>query len=213
MRFLRIAVLLISLCAAAPVWALAGGQSVGVTAQERYNINLFLSNFSEQGMTHYDKARTTDAQLVDFAILHTWFNRKDRVEWGEWGEDTCRIRDVHTAEIVKKYFGRELTSLAPTKMPYRDGWYYLQEPGGPIGMGFACLSQVEALGEGRYGVYFGLYGGWENWTNEDCGLRPEQAAAKYSGSPMGQGCAVIDVGAGTLADRGTWALERYDAQL
>lgn len=62
-RFLRIAVLLISLCAAAPVWALADGQSVGVTAQERYNINLFLSNFSEQGMTHYDKACTTDAQL------------------------------------------------------------------------------------------------------------------------------------------------------
>lgn len=206
-RRILLAALLLCLLSAQ---ALADGLPVGVTAQERYHINLFLSNFSEQGMTHYDEAETTDAELVDFAIFHTWFNRRDRLEWGDWGEDTCRMRDAHTAEIVQKYFGRTPASLAPTQMTYRDGWYYLSEPGGPIGLGFACLSQVTALGGGRYGVYFCLYGAQDHWTNEDCRLRPEEAAAKYPNSRVRGGCAVIDVGTGTLESRETWTLRRLD---
>lgn len=209
----RRSVLLALLLCLLAAQALADGAPVGVTAQERYNINLFLSNFSEQGMTHYDEATATDAQLVDFAIFHTWFNRRDRVEWGDFGEDSCRIRDTHTAEIAKKYFGKTPASLAPTQMTYRDGWYYLSEPGGPIDAGFVCLSQVEALGGGRYGVYFGLHGAGEGWDNADCRLRPEQAAAKYPDSPVRAGYAVIDVGAGTLEGRDTWTLRRLDLAL
>lgn len=207
MKRIWTAVLMMCLLAAP---ALADYLPVGVTAQERYNINLFLSNFSEQGITMYDEARTPQEELVDFAIFHTWFNRQDRIERGEWGEDNCRMSDAYVREIVQRYFGRELTSLSPSMITWRDGYYYWQTTGGSMGMGFACLSHVELLGGGRYGVYFGTYGGWESWNNQDCRLRPEQAAAKYAGSPVEQGYAVIDVGGGSLADRSTWTLRHYD---
>ncbi len=193
--------------------ALAEFSPVGVTAKERYNINLFLSNFSEQGMTFYSAARRSDAQLVDFAIFHTWYNRQDRIERGQWGEDNCRMSDAHVREIVRKYFGVEPASLVPTQIRYEEGYYYWQTTGGNMGMGFACLSHVEDMGAGRYGVYFGCYGGGEFWSADDLDLRPEQAAQRFSSSPVQPGYAVINIGGGSLDDRSTWMLEQYDVLL
>ena len=50
-----------------------------ITEEERHNVNLFLTNFTETGMERYDAASTTDAELVRFAVLHAWLNRS-----GQW---------------------------------------------------------------------------------------------------------------------------------
>jgi len=183
---------------------------VGVNAKARYNINLFLSNFSETGMTFYSAERHTDAQLVDFAIFHTWFNRQDRIERGQWGEDNCRMSDQYVTEITDRYFGVVPDSLIPSHIRCRNGYYYWQTTGGYMGMGVAILSHVEDLGGGRYGVYFGCYGEGAFWAADDCSLRPEQAAKKFADSPVHPGYAVINTWGGTLEDRSTWTLEQYD---
>jgi len=205
----RIVLIVLLLCALA-LPALGEYAPVGVTTQERYNINLFLSNFSEQGINFYSSSRYTDAQLVDFAIFHTWYNRQDRIERGQWGEDNCRMSDEYVEEIALKYFGVAPKSLIPSHIRYRNGYYYWQTTGGYMGMGVAILSHVEDLGDGRYGVYFGCYGEGESWSADDCGLRPEQAARKFEDSPVHAGYAVIDTWDGTLEDRSTWTLEQYD---
>lgn len=202
--------LMLSLLAAG---ALAEYAPVGVTTKVRYNINLFLSNFSETGMQFYSSQRSTDAQLVDFAIFHTWMNRQNRIERGQWGNDNCRMSDQYVADIAQKYFGRQPTNLTPTEIAHRDGYYYWETTGGYMGMGVAILSHVEDMGDGRYGVYFGCYGEGEFWSEDDCDLRPEQAAAKFQAGIVHPGCAVIDVGGGTLDDRSTWRLEQYDMLL
>lgn len=206
----RIALLMTALLCLLAASALSDYAPVGVNTQERYNINLFLSNFSEQGMTFYSALRRSDAQLVDFAIFHTWYNRQDRIERGQWGNDNCRMSDQHVAEIAQRYFGVVPKDYMPTEIDYRDGYYYWQTTGGSMGMGFACLSHVEELGGGRYGVYFGCYGEWAYWSADDCDLRPEQAAQKFADFPVYPGYAVINTGGGTLADRSTWRLEQYD---
>jgi len=205
----KIAVMVLMLCLMA-VPAVGEYAPRGVNEKERYNINLFLSNFSETGMTFYSSSRHTDAQLVDFAIFHTWYNRQDRIERGQWGEDNCRMSDAYVEEIALKYFGLAPKSLLPSQIRYQNGYYYWQTTGGYMGMGVAILSQVEALGDGRYGVYFGCYGEGESWSADDCGLRPEQAARKFEDSPVHAGYAVIDTWDGTLEDRSTWTLEQYD---
>ena len=208
----RIFVLACLLCLLA-LPALGEYAPVGVNAKERYHINLFLSNFSETGMTFYSAERHTDAQLVDFAIFHTWYNRQDRIERGQWGEDNCRMSDSYVAEITGRYFGIVPKSLIPSHIRYRNGYYYWQTTGGYMGMGAAILSHVEDLGGGRYGVYFGCYGEGEFWSADDCHLRPEQAAKKFADSPVHPGYAVIDTWGGTLEDRSTWTLEQYDVLL
>lgn len=44
------------------------------------------------------------------------------------------------------------------------GLLYFEETGGNMGIGFACLSEVESLGGGLYRVYFGVYGEGEAWN-------------------------------------------------
>ena len=68
---------------------------------------------------------------------------------------------------------------------------HINAHGAPLGLGFACVSEVEMLGGGLYRVYFGVYGEGEAWNAADCALLPEQAANLYDQTPPRQGCAVI----------------------
>ena len=206
------AALWIMLCLAS-AYALGEYSPRGVNEKERYNINLFLSNFSEQGMTFYSSSRYTDAQLVDFAIFHTWYNRQDRIERGQWDVYNCRMSDEYVREIAKKYFGMIPEALTPSQIHYTDGYYYWQTTGGYMGMGVVSMSHVENMGDGRFGVYFGCYGEGSAWSAEDCQLRPEQAARKFAPSTVHAGYAVIDTNGGTLLDRSTWTLVQYDTLL
>ena len=73
---------------------------------------------------------------------------------------------------------------------YDGAYYYMDEPGAPLGLGFACVSEVEMLGGGLYRVYFGVYGMGEAIGDEVYTLLPEQAASLYTNTPF-QGCATI----------------------
>ena len=73
---------------------------------------------------------------------------------------------------------------------YDGDYYYMTEPGAPVGLGFACMSEVESLGGGLYRVYFGVYGMGEALDDAVYDLLPEQAAGLYPSVTL-QGCAVI----------------------
>lgn len=167
------------------------GAAYSITDEERCNINLFLSNFTEQGMTRYDEDSSTDEDLIRFSVWHLWFNQHDRWESGAWGNNNQRLSDKGIADIAQKYFGRRPLMLDLPEMDYDGSYYYFEETGGNMGIGFASLSKVEALGGGLYRVYFGVYGEGEAWSAAGCELLPEQAAELYDQTPPRQGCAVI----------------------
>lgn len=166
------------------------GATYSLTDEERMNINIFLSNFTEQGMMRYDEETATDEELVRFSVWHIWFNQHDRWENGTWGENNRRLNVKGVADIAQKYFGRRPLMMDLTEMNYDGEYYYFQETGGNMGIGFACMSEAESLGGGLYRVYFGVYGEGEAWNVADCGLLPEQAANLYEYTPR-QGCAII----------------------
>ena len=76
-----------------------------ITEEERHNVNLFLTNFTETGMNRYDAASTTDAELVRFAVLHAWLNRSGQWDVTEWGS---RLEQSNVTDDVLRYFGRPL---------------------------------------------------------------------------------------------------------
>ena len=166
----------------------ARGTPFAITEEERRNVNLFLTNFTETGMKRYDAASTTDAELVRFAVLHAWLNRSGQWDVTEWGS---RLEQSNVTDDVLRYFGRPLILLDQPDFDYDGAYYYMHEPGAPIGLGFVCTSEVETLGGGLYRVYFGVYGAGE--IIDDDGVYdflPEQAALLYPNTPF-QGCAVI----------------------
>lgn len=193
------------------------GRTVDPTDQQRYNINLFLSNFTEAGFMWragcYDEGFEDAAALTDFAIDHCWFNRPDSLEWGEYFNDNnVRLAEDQIAPIVKKYFGlsRFTPDHSPEYIDYRKGYYYWLETGGHTKDGFACLHNVEKLGGGRYAVRFYIFGMGESWSNDVCNYmtwEAEEAYPPYGFMPFGR--AVIDVGSGDLNDRSDWRLVRY----
>ena len=79
-----------------------------ITEEERHNVNLFLTNFTETGMERYDAASTTDAELVRFAVLHAWLNRSGQWDVTEWGS---RLEQSNVTDDVLRYFGRPLILL------------------------------------------------------------------------------------------------------
>lgn len=167
------------------------GAAFSITDEERGSINLFLSNFTEQGMLRYDESNSEDEELVRFSVWHIWFNQHDRWESGEWGNNNRCLSDKSIADVAQKYFGRRPLLLDLPEMDYDGDYYYFEATGGNMGIGFACLSNVESLGGGLYRVYFGVYGEGEAWSAADCALLPEQAANLYDQTPPRQGCAVI----------------------
>lgn len=176
----------------------------------RYGVNVFLSNFSEQGITRFDPAEALDAQLAEFAALHIRINRSRYVEASDKAGYNARVSDAYIRDVAEQYTGRRPQSLAPVNLTYENGYYYFSE-GAPIDIGFVSMSAAEELDEGVFGIYFGCYGAGWGWSNEDCRLRPEQAAAKYwdAGAPY-TGYAVIDTGmSGLEADRSAWRLIDY----
>ena len=207
-----------------PGWALESylttvkekGGAVELTDAQRYNLNLFLSNFTEQGFCRIEGGYSYDwadpAQLIRFAIDHCWFNRQSKLEWGDYfNGNNVRLPEDQVAPIVTKYFGLTVkASHEPPYIDYRNGYYYWEETGGHTSDGFASLSRVEKLDDYRYRVWFYIYGGGETWSNEVCYYTPEQAKNAYPvyGAEL-EGCAVVYTGQGGLDDRSDWALTRY----
>lgn len=165
----------------------ARGTPFAITDDERHNVNLFLTNFTETGMSHYEPTETEDGELVRFAVLHAWINQSDRWESGDWGS---RIAKSSVSDTVLRYFGRPLILPDHQDFNYDGDYYYMTEPGAPVGLGFACMSEVESLGGGLYRVYFGVYGMGEALDDAVYDLLPEQAAGLYPSVTL-QGCAVI----------------------
>ena len=197
------ALLLLAACAAAQ----------GVSDMDRQTVNVFLSAFSQQGLTDFVPETASDAALCEFAGWLIRLNRPEDVEGGSWeygGESYgARVSDRLIRDTAEQYTGRRPLRLEPENLFYRRGCYYFAE-GAPFDVGFVSMRTIEPLGGGRYGVTFGCYGqGW-GWTRKDCALRPEEAAARYPECSVYDGYAVIDMGEkGPGADSEGWHLVSF----
>ncbi len=62
-----------------------------------------------------------------------------------------RLEQDNVTDDVLRYFGRLLILLDQPDFDYDGAYYYMHEPGAPIGLGFVCASEVETLGAGCIG--------------------------------------------------------------
>ena len=125
------------------------------------------------------------------SILTGWFDK----------ENSCKNNPI--AEWLMKHEQEMIDAADYNQM---DNYYYWQETGGNVPMGFASLKSVESLGDGRYAVRFDIYGAGEEWTNDVCALTAEEAAQRYE--KFSEGMAVIATD-NSLANRGALWLERW----
>ncbi len=194
------------------------GDVMELTDQQRHNINLFLSNFSEQRMGLYDEwdmnekwAAERDGFLKDFAIQHLLFNRRDKFERVSSALGEARIRDEELNDAIWRYLKTRPAGAGSAEYRKSGDYYYLSAADQRTNGGFVSAYRVDKLGDSRYAVRFSIYGGDCSWENEDCRLTPGEAAMKYDRSDIGMAVIVVDGDGnmGSLDDRSTWRLERW----
>jgi hypothetical protein len=192
--------------------------------KELYNVNLFLSNFTEQGMLLpadiLEADGMADFELVNFAIEHIWFNRQDYLEWGEYfNGNNVRLSDEYIPAICQKYFGRTPVLIHDVDYDMADNHYYWQETGGHVPLGFANLHSISDMGGGRYRVGFCVYAQGMEWDDDVYSMDERELAHEHPEYFTGsiteygtlyhpRGNAIINVHGGSLSDRSTWTLER-----
>lgn len=184
--------------------------------EELYNLQLFITNFTEQGMLHptgvLHGESMTAAELVDFAVEHIWYNRQDKLEWGEYkNENNVRLDKQHIPEVCLKYFNRMPEFFVSARYDIDGDYVCWQETGGHLPCGFAIVNSVHDLGSGRYRVSFCVYGQGMEWDEEVYSMNERSLVhemPQYCSSVRPYGNAVINVNGGSLMDRSTWTLER-----
>lgn len=178
-----------------------------LTATQRADINLFLSNFTECGFAsdrgYFDM--NDDPVMIDFAINHIWLNQSDKIEWVEEGEYNVRLSEEAIVPVCEKYFGFAPTEHASRWYDLADGYYRWTETGGHVNLGFAQATGVRRVDEDWYAVYFECYGAGDGWNNDCMSWAIEQARKQYV--LYGRGMAIFV--AENLNDRSTFKLLKY----
>lgn len=171
------------------------GETMDLTDKQRYNINLFLSNFSEQRMPVYDESDAlnewgarVDNFLLDFAVQHLLFNQGDKLESGDYTMDEIRLKMEKLNDIAWKYFKKRPAALGMASYSYSGDYYYLNFADQRINGGFVSANRVDALWDSRYAVRFSIYDAdCGCWENDACRLTPGEAALLYNRSAR-HGC-------------------------
>lgn len=183
-----------------------------LTQEQRYNVNLFLSYFTEGGFasaTGFFEAGD-EKQMVDFAVEHIWFNQHEKVERFEmeWIDDkpyNVRVDKELVRPVCEKYFGYAPRELSSDYYDEVDGFFRWMETGGHGSDEFAQVTSVSALGDDRYAAYFESYGSYHWMENDCCHMTIDEVREEYPPYHIGY----AEIVAEDLDDRSTYKLLRY----
>lgn len=191
------------------------GEAVYLNNDLQYNVNIFLSNFSESGLESFIDT-PSDEQLIDFSLSYNMINRyylyeelMNPVNDPDLDWANVRIEEKYVLDSIKKFFGIERPmGFAQEHKLYKDGYLYNQFTGGYMLKGLTIVKELEYLGNNRYKAEFEIY--------ED--LNGDNQYYSYSYSEIqkvtdeylhkeGYGTAVFY--AGNINSRDTYHLEEY----
>ena len=131
----------------------------------QYEMNVFLSNFSEQGFGSYDG--TADGRLaaqVDFIHIFRKINDRDAIVYKNDGGspyETLTMDQIN--ETMDRFFGETITSEQAREYPvtnhsfYRDGDFYFVAADGEAYNRFTVADSVRSVSDQVYLVYFTVY--------------------------------------------------------
>ncbi|MCR5196972.1 MAG: hypothetical protein K6D38_11665 [Pseudobutyrivibrio sp.] len=148
------------------------GKEITVDASTRKKMNVFLSNFSEAGLTEYDKDNRDLHAILWWA--HTWsnINKNEFLEYHQLKDKKyeffeTRISLDNLNFITDKYLGftfkdEDLKGVKTENGElrsffYEDGYLYLPGGDGEAYTGFSLISKVEDLGDDRLKLYYNSY--------------------------------------------------------
>ena len=192
-------------------------KSVKITSDLQYDLNIFLSNFSESDLPNFRMGeRLSNDELIYFAELYNIYNRHELFENVEYREEEAdlyrgniRIKKEYIYETIKKYF--DITMDEDVLGDY----LYTEFTGGHMSEGVSIVNKAENLGDNLYRISFEVYatGGMDS---DYYSFSPQEAKKYYLEAHNGSQTALENVRTGTaiiyakdINDRSTYILKEY----
>ena len=214
------------------------GAKISLSAQQQYEANIFLSNFSEQGFcggdySSFDAASATDVQIFSFAHLWAKINSQSAIEY----KDGFEVMSLETVrDIANRYMrlDRQINPAEGTDYSkemgmgnydwdrcwFEEGLFYYPAADGEVHTGFTVVDSAESRPDGLVAFEFTTYdmdldsyfdfNGIPNDYYRMTSDDAERLAATGEISPNGTGRALCEPK--TLKDSGrqTYALVSYE---
>lgn len=149
-----------------------------LSRDERYEINIFLSNFSEQwfhegwpwnsdGNTVFYSAEASVEEMVNFLWIFAKINRGSEMQYINRGENSYYAFTNDTiASLAQRFFGRTLTERDLQAMEleyftYIDGMVCSPAADGETYMNMTVTDELYDLGDGTMRAEFVIYEAWD----------------------------------------------------
>ncbi len=136
-----------------------------LSAEELHNVNIFLSNFAEQGIEDYDSETTNVWERAYFGYINTKIN--DRGTYDKFvAQNDIVVPLEYLSERSERFFGKPITEdeIKKTKNPYnsveiyyREGNFHFTGGSGESYTYMACVHSVVDLTNGSHSVKFTVY--------------------------------------------------------
>lgn len=139
------------------------GHIINISKDDQNKMNLFVSNFAEQGFREYDDEYPDVSVLTEYAYIWSRINKRSNIEIEN---SYYKIGFDKIKEIVDKYFGLRLTNDDFYEYNWaksrsggfcKNGYFYVPAADGESYPAFAVVEQAEDSGNGILWLYFTTY--------------------------------------------------------
>ncbi len=198
-------------------------RDVQLTPSEQYEINVFLSNFAEQGFYDYPGSGPDHVtRMANFAHMYCKINDRSGIEYMQdngSSYETVSLDKVN--KILDRFFGETLTAAEAGSGYesdwgfYRDGRFWYPAADGESYNTLAVADYMDEVYDGVYFVSFTVYEldldvyFGEGLTRAYYELTPEAASASSVLDPVGYGAAIV--APYDLDGRATYQLLEYQS--
>ena len=163
----------------------------GFNKNQRRKINIFLSNFAEQGFACYP---ADDAELLDFVYIYCKINRNKALLSNT---ESYYVTQATVDDILTRFFGKTVKpgtdyKVYGSELTYQDGNYYWPLADGVMYDYVAIATDMRKNTNGTYTVQFDIYEAFEVSSLKDCYyMSPAEAAGNSKMHKIASGQAVV----------------------
>ena len=163
----------------------------GFNKNQRRKINIFLSNFAEQGFACYP---ADDAELLDFVYIYCKINRNKALLSNT---ESYYVTQATVDDILTRFFGKTVKpgtdyKVYGSELTYQDGNYYWPLADGVMYDYVAIATDMRKNANGTYTVQFDIYEAFEVNSLKDCYyMSPSEAAGNSRMHKIASGQAVV----------------------
>lgn len=125
-----------------------------LTSEQKKDLNVFLSNFSEAFFKYYDADNINTNDLISFAFIHDKINNSKLIRYKD---SNMGISAERVNETLNKYFGKSIVNESTNDWQYDGECYWMGGADGESYDYFSVALNLVDLNNGTYRVDFNTY--------------------------------------------------------